>query len=153
MATRLIRALSIAALLVASVASPAGAATITGTSGPDVLVGTSTADTIRGYAGNDVLRGRDGADTVYGGRGADQMYGGGDRQRDLLYGGPGRDRIYATWNDFVYAGYGNDTIVVGQAEPWKMALKIWCGPGYDTVIASDAWFLSYSGCEHTVWTG
>jgi hypothetical protein len=140
MGSRLTRALPVAALLTASLATPAAAAVIDGTSGPDVLIGTNGADTIRGFGGNDVLRGRRGADHLYGGRGADHIYGGGDRRPDVLYGRAGNDRLYVGTPDTVYAGRGNDVIIplpkfVGM---WGK-LRVNCGPGYDRILGHSMW--------------
>lgn len=146
--TRLIRTLPLAALLTASLAAPAAAAVINGTDGPDVLVGTAKADTIHGYGGGDTLRGRAGADQLYGGSGADRLYPGDDSRRDVLRGGPGPDRINARTPDVVYSGAGNDTVRVLEVNGWEFP-RIYCGPGWDTVIADYTGF-GMSGCERNV---
>jgi Ca2+-binding RTX toxin-like protein len=161
-------AAAVATLLAAGLIAPAQAEVVDGTAGPDTLVGTPLADTIRGFAGKDVLvgkRGGDhldagrGTDRVYGGAGADRVYGGRDGyqypprfQTDLLYGGPGPDRIVARFFDRVYAGRGNDTVVVLHSPPGSMDpdLPIRCGPGNDLVITAAGWpewFFEPSGCE------
>lgn len=130
MTTRL-GALPIAALLVASLAAPAAATTvIRGTSGDDVLVGTARADTIRGLGG---------ADRIYGKAGPDHLYGGKDRKKDFLYGGRGNDRIVIRRRDHVYAGPGND-VIVRPDNSGMYLLYVWCGTGYDKVIAN-AWLI------------
>lgn len=149
MRTRLVHALPATALLTVSLAAPAAAAVINGTSGNDVLVGTMKADTIRGFQGNDTIRGKggadtlnggQGADTIYGGRGADRIRGGTDVKKDVLYGGPGNDRIVIRKNDRVYAGPGND-VIVRPDYSGMYPLYVWCGPGYDKVLAN-AWLIA-----------
>lgn len=140
MSKRLTGALAGAALISVSLAAPAAAAVINGTSGPDVLVGTAKADAIHGFGGSDTLYGKAGNDQLYGGRGPDGVYGGGgadaiyggrDARRDILRGGAGPDRIYAIGPDVVFAGRGNDRIVLVDNIP---RLKVYCGSGHDTVI-------------------
>lgn len=161
MGNRLTRALPVAALLTASLAAPAAATVIDGTSGSDVLVGTHRADTIRGYAGNDVLRGRRGADHLYGGRGADRIYSGRDKRPDVLYGRAGSDRIYVGTPDTIYAGRGNDVIVLmPKFFGFWGYVRVNCGPGYDRWIGP-AWGIKFfpqpkvgparGGCEDLPW--
>lgn len=151
MKSRLTRVLPVAGLLTASLAAPAAATVLDGTGGPDVLVGTHRADTIRGYGGNDVLRGKRGADHLYGGVGADQINPGDDRVKDVLHGGPGPDRIVARYfGDTVYAGKGNDTILLRTSRPTQMtSVYVHCGPGFDTIYSLwGGWGIdTASGCE------
>jgi hypothetical protein len=95
-----IAAASIALLVVLTLASTAGARSITGTPGNDRLVGTPRADAIRGNGGRDLLLGRGGADYLNGGPGRDTMDGGPaadlllaayDGSRDTVRCGPGAD--------------------------------------------------------------
>ena len=142
MRNRMMRALPVAALLTASLATPAMAAVINGTSGPDVLVGTDQSDTIRGYGGNDVLRGKGRADDLYGGAGADRIYGGVELRPDVLYGRSGNDKIFVRGNDTVYAGRGNDVIKPYKPSWGMVPVHIDCGPGYDRVIGINPWLVS-----------
>lgn len=157
-----------AMLVAVGLVAPAEAAIIDGTTGPDRLVGTAQADTVRGFAGRDVLyggggaddlNGGPGADRIFGGPGADRIYGGRDGyqypprfETDLLYGGAGPDRIVARFFDHVYAGPGNDTIIVLHSPPGSMDpdLPIRCGPGDDLVITARGWppwFFEPRDCE------
>ena len=161
--TRRIRgALPVTAAVVLALAAPASADVIHGTNGPDVLTGTANADTIHGYrgadqihgkAGNDSLFGGRGADHVYGGRGADRVFPGYDTRKDVLYGGARGDRIFARYEDVVYAGSGNDTVVLAQhtLQGMNALVRVYCGPGHDTVHSPfGGWLIAdTSGCE--VW--
>ena len=135
--TRRIGFLPVAALLVASLAAPAAAATVKGTSGPDVLIGTPRADIIRGLGG---------ADRIYGKAGADRLYGGKDRKKDFLYGGRGNDWIVIRRNDRVYAGRGND-VVVRPDYSGMYLLYVWCSPGNDKVLANPWLRAGGNDCE------
>lgn len=149
------RALPMALLLGVGLAAPAAASTIEGTDGDDVLVGTTAADTIRGHGGDDILRGRAGADVLRGGPGADLLRPGRDSQADLLLGGRGPDRIWArigvagNGTDRVYAGEGDDRVVVVNAYGW-LAPLVDCGPGDDTVVLPYGFGTRYAHCEHHV---
>lgn len=126
-----------------------------GTSGPDTLYGTSDdydnirgregADKIYGLGGDDRtihsegLYGDDGDDVVRGGQGNDSVYGG--HGSDRVFGGPGSDSITGeTQNyvgpapDFISGGEGDDFIRAGDTT----RDRIYCGLGYDTVLADDA---------------
>lgn len=84
---------------------------ITGSTADNRLQGRGGNDTLIGLGGNDRLEGENGDDTLNGGSGNDQLYGGSGN--DQLLGGNGDDYINTgdnTWEDFVQAGKGNDTV-------------------------------------------
>lgn len=159
---RLKRALPMAVLLTIGLAGASAAEAVNGTNDADVLDGTARADTIHGYAGNDRIYGHAGNDALFGGRGADKIYGGtgadrlypgADANRDLLLGGGGPDRIVAKGHDWVYAGGGNDTIVLVHPPALGFAMvHVYCGPGYDRVYSPfGGWLIGgTSGCEKWV---
>ena len=144
-----------------ALAVPAYASTITGTPGNDTLTGTGSADRIKALAGDatvharagaDVVRGGADDDTLYGQRGKDQVYGGAGADQlfgqrgndtltdargslvDTLNGGLGDDVIYANYKDQVYAGPGDDRIVVAYPDA---DMKIDCGDGFDRVTSNE----------------
>jgi Ca2+-binding RTX toxin-like protein len=110
-------AISIAVLMPAAVAAPAGAApsceegpqivgdTYYGTPCDDTIRAPRDVTTIRGEGGDDTLYGQRGNDFLFGGEGNDRLYGGiGD---DQLRGGPGDDRLSG--------GFGADSLLDGEA--------------------------------------
>lgn len=94
----------------------------------------------------DIIRGLGGADRIYGKAGADRLYGGKDRKKDFLYGGRGNDWIVIRRNDRVYAGRGND-VVVRPDYSGMYLLYVWCGPGYDKVLANPWLRAGGNDCE------
>lgn len=98
-------------LIVAGLATPAGAATPlcfgkratkVGTASPDVLRGTPAADVIAGLGGGDTIRGLTGIDRICGGAGADIILAGAGN--DFLSGGGGIDLLLGMRGNDVYVG-------------------------------------------------
>ncbi len=131
--SKVLRALSVTALLAFGPAAPAAATEINGTNGPDTLVGTPTADLIHGYGGADEIHAEAGADRVHTGR---------DDKRDTVYAGPGPDQVHSRLGDLVHTGLGNDVVRIGIAQAWGMT-QFFCGPGYDRV--HETWGGDHSG--------
>jgi hypothetical protein len=88
---------------------------LVGTARDDTIRGTAKAEAIRALAGNDQIYARGGNDTVNAGKGSDRVFG-----------GPGNDRISG--------GPGNDRIVVAGEQAKD---TVYCGTGYDTVVANE----------------
>ena len=86
------------------------------------------------------------ADRIYGKAGADRLYGGKDRKKDFLYGGRGNEWIVIRRIDRVYAGRGND-VVVRPDYSGMYLLYVWCGPGYDKVLANPWLRAGGNDCE------
>jgi Ca2+-binding RTX toxin-like protein len=100
-------------------------------------------DKIRAGPGDDFLQGGEFAD---GGDGNDRIFA--ESGNDMLLGGAGNDRLFGHFGqDKVSAGAGND-FVDGVAFEEGVAQKdtIYCGAGFDTVIA-DRLDSVFSDCE------
>lgn len=111
-----------------------------GGNGNDAILGGTGNDVIDVGDGNDVADGGSGIDNIFGGNGNDVLSGGsgddlifGDDGDDILSGGSGEDIInggnstagdesvdgnlfFATSNDFIGGGEGNDTFIIDSAE-------------------------------------
>lgn len=111
-----------------------------GGNGNDAIFGGTGNDVIDVGDGNDVADGGSGIDNIFGGNGNDVLSGGsgddlifGDDGDDILSGGSGEDIInggnstagdesvdgnlfFATSNDFIGGGEGNDTFIIDSAE-------------------------------------
>ena len=114
---------AVAAVLVASVLSPAGAAslcrgervTIEGTGGSDEITGTGKRDVIDARGGNDVIFSLGGSDLVCAGPGSDEVYASGGA--DVIYGSGGSDGIVGgPGDDVIRSGGSADYLNGGQGD-------------------------------------
>ncbi len=80
--------------------------------GEDAYVGGTGTDAVTGDRGADVISGGQGNDLLLGGFGNDLLRG--DAGNDGLYGEGGNDRIFTSAGDTVYAGAGNDQVLLGD---------------------------------------
>lgn len=154
------------AVLVVAASGVAVARLIDGTAGSDTIVGTPQDDVIRAHQGNDKVHSEFGEDQIGGAKGSDKLYGGKDN--DLILGYTGDDYIKGDYgNDRLYGGPGNDYMhAQGGLVPCVSSKpngcpsrssmgkgndtdKIFCGPGYDRVVATSTDGLSEgeNGCE------
>jgi Ca2+-binding RTX toxin-like protein len=119
-------------MMLVVVGGVAWAATWVGTNGPDNVDGTPAADRLNAKGGNDTVDGRGGADSIWGGDG-----------RDLLVDGLLGD----TSTDYLYGGWGNDTINTNNNPNHLDWVK--CGPGYDKLVAdpNDRFLGNPNACE------
>lgn len=136
-----------AAATVLALAPAAYAANFPGTSSGDRIIGTNRADVVdarggadlvRSLGGDDRVNGGAGPDRLWAGKGADKVWGGGGRDLidsgkdssvDQLLGGPRRDRIFATFDDQVWGGRGDDYVNFAFGSHGRID----CGLGHDTV--------------------
>jgi len=120
-------------------AAPALGAVINGDAGNNTLTGTAADDTIYGRGGDDRITPKAGRDHAYGGPGDDVLTdfwrpdGSTPVQRDWYYGGLGADTIYASARDQVYAGPGNDRVILAYAGAGTL---VDCGPGFDRLTSN-----------------
>ena len=119
----------------------AGTDTIAGLAGNDTLYGLSSADIIDGGAGDDFIDGGMGADRLSGGTGddfiRDRGNGWGD---DFIDGGDGNDTVEvshytngAEENLFINLGFGNDAL---DLDTWTARNFVYAGGGNDNLILS-----------------
>ena len=119
---KVLKAVVLAGLITALMATAAYAAVLYGTSGDDTITGTDQIDSIYGYGGKDTLYGKGGTDNLLGGKGNDTLYGGplqdtlrGQAGDDHLYGGPdGTKGPFRT--DQYFCGAGEDTVHLENGE-------------------------------------
>lgn len=99
--------------------------TLLGRGGDDSLNGADGDDRIEGADGNDTIRGNAGNDQIEGGEGDDKIY---TRNNTTVAGnvtinaGPGNDLVYAEFTGQPGAGYGSDTINMGEGDDDMVAL-------------------------------
>lgn len=119
-----------------------------GDGGSDTLKGGYGPDRLDGGDGDDIIVGNEGEDTIFGGGGADRIYVGSyyysvfeDDGSDLVDAGDGDDSIAAAdgYADRVYAGVGNDDIVIDNSD------ELDAGDGNDAITIRFSSQASRSG--------
>jgi Ca2+-binding RTX toxin-like protein len=107
-----------------------------GRGGDDALTGADGNDQIEGHEGNDTIRGNAGSDQLDGGEGNDGIY---TKHSTTVAGnatiraGAGNDLVYAQFDGQPGAGYGSDTIEMGEGDDNMVAL--WFDGAYGRTYA------------------
>ena len=103
------------------------------TGGDDTLVGGSGGDTLKGHGGNNSILGGSGAELIHGFAGDNTIVGGSGP--DTITGNYGNNTITAgSGGGEIVAGFGDDSIT-GSTTSGYLADSIYCGSGFDTVVA------------------
>jgi len=104
-----------------------------GTGGNDTLVGGSGEDTLKGHGGNNSILAGSGNELIHGFGGNNTIVGGSGS--DTITGNHGNNTITAgSGGGEIVAGFDNDSIT-GSTTSGYLADSIYCGSGFDTIVA------------------
>ena len=107
-----------------------------GTGGNDTLIGGSGGDTLKGHGGNNSIVAGSGAELIHGFAGNNTIVGGSGP--DTITGNNGNNTITAgSGGGEIVAGFDNDSIT-GSTTGGYLADSIYCGSGFDTIVAGTA---------------